>query len=148
MSIIKKKETNTNLFPNLLDVENFFSNSFFKPAWWGTHLQEEPAVNIKETDEKFEVEMAIPGIKKEDVEIDVENDILTIKSETESKTEEENKNYKRKEFSYSSFCRSFSLPAGANADEISADYKDGLVIISIPKMEIEESENKRKITLN
>jgi HSP20 family protein len=106
----------------------------------GTNL---PSVNLKESDKKIEVDLAAPGLKKEDFKIELENNLLTISSEKEEEKEESRKkdNYYRKEFNYQSFSRSFSLPEYADDNNISANYKDGILHVEIAKKE----DSKKKV---
>ena len=97
-----------------------------------------PAVNIKETDKAFEVEVAAPGMDKKDFKIEVDNNVLVISSEKQEEKEgnDENGKYTRREFSYQSFQRSFTLPMDLIDDKkIEAKYKDGILNIIIPKKE-------------
>lgn len=95
-----------------------------------------PSVNIKESENGFEVEMAAPGMKKEDFNLEIHNNVLTISSEkqTENKTEDD-KNVTRREFSYQSFSRSFTMPVIVDTDKISAAYENGILRVDIPKKE-------------
>ncbi len=95
-----------------------------------------PSVNIKESENGFEVEMAAPGMKKEDFNLEIHNNVLTISSEkqTENKTED-GKNVTRREFSYQSFSRSFTMPVIVDTDKISAAYENGILRVDIPKKE-------------
>lgn len=103
-------------------------------ATLGTNL---PSVNLKETDKKIEIELAAPGLKKEDFKIEIDNNMLTISSEKEEQKEETSKkeNYYRKEFSYQSFSRSFNLPDYTDENQINANYKDGILHVDIAKKE-------------
>ncbi|UQD57250.1 Hsp20/alpha crystallin family protein [Flavobacterium sp. K5-23] len=96
-----------------------------------------PSVNLKETDKKIEVELAAPGLRKEDFKVEINNNMLFISSEKEEEKEEKRKkdNYYRKEFNYQSFCRSFSLPDYVDENKINANYKDGILHIEIAKKE-------------
>jgi HSP20 family protein len=95
-----------------------------------------PAVNIKEDDNGFHVEVAAPGLSKEDFNVEVENDVLTIYSEKESKNKTEDSDYMRREFSYSSFKRTFTLPENVvDVDKVKASYNNGVLNISLPKRE-------------
>ena len=95
-----------------------------------------PAVNIKEDDASFMVEVAVPGMTKEDFKIDIDNNILTISSEKSEESEDKTANYTRKEYNYQSFKRSFTLPEMVvDNDKIAASYVNGELIISIPKLE-------------
>ena len=92
---------------------------------------------MKETDTQLEVELAAPGMKKEDFKVEIENHILKISSEKEEEHEEKRKkdNYVRKEFSYHSFYRSFYLPESIDESKINANYKDGVLHVIIAKKE-------------
>ena len=103
-----------------------------------------PAVNIRETDTEYALEVAVPGMKKENFEIDVEDATLTISAETETSSEAEDDNYRRREFSYSSFRRSFSLPENVDEDKVSARYEDGLLRVVLPKLTPGPLETKRR----
>ena len=121
-------------------LSNLFDDDFF-PVFT-SRTSSMPAVNIKENDKNYTLELAIPGIDKKDLKIDINEDTLTISSETKNDTDEEKDGYKRKEFSYTSFCRSFYIPENVNRDKIGASYKDGILNVELPKME----EEKNKIT--
>ena len=92
-----------------------------------------PAVNIQEDDKQFVIEMAAPGLKKEDFKINLEDHVLAISKEAEEKKEEVKENYTRREFVYNSFSRSFRLPKTILENKIKADYQDGVLKIALPK---------------
>jgi HSP20 family protein len=92
-----------------------------------------PAVNITEGKEDYKIEVAAPGLGKEDFKISLDNNVLNISSEKEVKNESKDENVLRREFSYSSFSRSFSLPDSVNGDKIKANHNDGILSIVIPK---------------
>ena len=94
-----------------------------------------PAVNIQDDEKQFLLEFAVPGMKKDDFKINLENQVLTISSEIKEENEEPKTNYTRREFGYNSFSRSFTLPKNIVAEKIKADYQDGILNISIPKDE-------------
>jgi len=94
-----------------------------------------PAVNISENKDNFEVSLAAPGMKKDDFNIDVEGNTLSISAEKNDEKEEKGEKYTRKEFSYSSFVRTFSIPDGVNKEKIDATYEDGLLKLVLPKTE-------------
>ena len=121
-------------------LSNLFDDDFFPVV--SNRTSSMPAVNIKENEKNYILELAVPGMDKKDLKIDINEDVLTISSETNNETEEEKDGYKRKEFSYSSFCRSFYIPDNVNKDKIGASYKDGILTVEIPKVE----EEKNKIT--
>jgi HSP20 family protein len=121
------------LFDNFLskDLMDWSDKNF---STMGSSL---PSVNLKETDKKIEVELAAPGLKKEDFKVEINNNMLMLSSEKKEDHEEKRKkdNYYRKEFNYQSFCRSFSLPDYADENKISANYKDGILHVEIEKKE-------------
>ena len=124
------KKTNQNPWiRDFFDVENIFGSD-----WTGVKTSL-PSVNISEDDKCFCVDVVAPGFKKEDFKINIEDDILTISAETKTESKEENKNkqYSRREYSHSSFTRSFRLPDNAKDDQVSASYKDGILNLEIPK---------------
>ncbi|MCU7551879.1 Hsp20/alpha crystallin family protein [Chitinophagaceae bacterium LB-8] len=103
-----------------------------------------PAVNIGENDQSFMVDVVAPGFKKEDFKINIDDDLLTISAETKQENKEaEGKEYTRREYSYSSFTRSFQLPDNAKADAIAAKYEDGILKITIPKTEQKPKASKQ-----
>jgi HSP20 family protein len=94
-----------------------------------------PAVNILENKEDYKVSLAVPGMKKEDFNIDVEGNMLSISCEKEENTEEKEEQFTRKEYNYTSFSRSFTLPEGVNKEKIEAKYEDGVLKLVLPKRE-------------
>ncbi len=131
------------MFPSLM-------NEFFRPDWVGGRENYEstlPAVNIKEDEMGYHLELAIPGKKKEDFNVEVEKDVLTISMETKTEDEKTDENYTRKEFSYTSFKRSFTLPETVDSEKIKAVYKDGILSFSLPKKEEALPKPKRMIEI-
>jgi len=102
-----------------------------------------PAVNTREGDDAYYVELDLPGIKKEDVEISVDKNILTIKGERKIKKEEKEEDYYRVESSYGTFSRSFTLPEKVNSEDIHATGENGVVEITIPKLKVEKDTAKK-----
>jgi HSP20 family protein len=127
-------------------VPNVFDDELF-PAFQ-TRSNSMPAVNIREDEKKYSLELAVPGIDKKDLKIDINEDVLTISSETRNETEENKDGYKRKEFSYSSFCRSFYIPENVDRDHIEANYKDGILTVGLPKQEEEKSKITRQVKIS
>ncbi|MBA5246194.1 Hsp20/alpha crystallin family protein [Marnyiella aurantia] len=97
-----------------------------------------PSVNVLEQKDSFEIQVAAPGIKKENFKIDLERNVLTVGSETREETEQKDfdGSFTRREFNYSSFSRSFTLPDSVDADRIEAAYEDGILKITVPKKDI------------
>jgi len=125
-------------------------NEFFRPDWFGgseNYVSTLPAVNIKEDDMGFILELAIPGKEKKDFNVEVDNDVLTISMESKTEEEKTEENYTRKEFSYSSFKRSFTMPETVNSEKIKASYKDGILSLELPKKEEALPKPKRMIEI-
>ncbi|HMP98972.1 MAG TPA: Hsp20/alpha crystallin family protein [Cyclobacteriaceae bacterium] len=136
------------LLPNLLSdkwLSDFFDNDRFFDADWMKRMQVMPAVNIKELDKSFEIEMAVPGMEKKDFQIKVENGMLEISSEKKEEKEEKENNYTRKEFNYTSFHRAFNLPENINEEKIDAQYLNGILKINIGKKILKEEKFHKKI---
>ncbi|TVR86265.1 MAG: Hsp20/alpha crystallin family protein [Saprospirales bacterium] len=94
-----------------------------------------PSVNIVENEDNFMVEVAAPGLDKKDFNVTVDDDILTISAERKDESEDKSGTFTRREFNYTSFSRSFHLPETCNSEKINANYKDGMLILEIPKRE-------------
>lgn len=137
-------------FPSLFD--DFVTRDFFNlPVRNAFKMGSVPAVNIRETDGAFNLEMAIPGMDKKNFKVEVENDLLTISANQENKIEEKGDDgkYTRKEFSYQSFKREFRLPENSvNESEISANYKDGILHVTVPKKETTNTKALREISIS
>ncbi|MFM8917083.1 MAG: Hsp20/alpha crystallin family protein [Bacteroidota bacterium] len=129
MSIIKKNQG------GYFSFRPFF-NEFFNDRVSLDRLfdgEEFPAVNIVEGEKSYEIEVAAPGMKKDDFKIEIENGLLTISAERKEVKKEEQKNYTRQEFYYNSFSRSFTLPENAKEDGLSAKYEDGMLRLTVAK---------------
>lgn len=107
-----------------------------------------PKVNIKETADAYAVEMAVPGMKKSDFQIDLDNNTLCISSATETENTEEDSSYTRREYGYSSFKRTFSLPETVDEEKISAKYNDGILSVYLPKKEEAKQKPPRNIEIS
>lgn len=130
-------------FADLFDNDRFFNN-----GWFGKELNQVlPAVNIKENKNEFKIEFASPGFTKKDFKIDLDENVLTVSAEKEKEKSEEKDSFTRKEFSYNSFTRSFTLPQTVNADKIDATYNDGILKLSIPKKEETKLLPKKEIKI-
>jgi len=126
MSLIRR---NTGLFPTLW-------SDVLTPDWFGgvdRFNPTLPAVNIREEEKEFVLELAVPGMKKEDFNIEVDDNVLTISMERKDEHEESDSGYTRREFKYTNFKRAFTLPETVNEDAIEALYKDGILRFSLPK---------------
>ncbi|MCM4160113.1 Hsp20/alpha crystallin family protein [Antarcticibacterium flavum] len=127
-------------WPATSTVDQFLNDSFFNWRNEMSGIAASPKTNIRETDDEFLVEMAAPGMKRDDFHVELDNDMLKIWTEKEQTNEDNNESYTRREFSYESFSRSFYLPNTVEADKIKAKYEDGMLRLMIPKKE----EAKRK----
>ncbi len=107
-----------------------------------------PAVNIVEDKDNFKVELAAPGLDKKDFKINVDGNVLTVSSEKNEEKKEDDKKFMRREFSYTSFSRSFTLPDTVHEDKISAEHKDGILTITIPKKEEAKEKPAREIKIS
>ena len=137
MALIKWN-SDANLLPAISGwLDDFFpdTNEMFRPALRGASL---PAVNITENNDAFNVKVAAPGFKKEDFKLELHNGYLTISGETKEEKEDQNERYTRQEYRYSSFNRSFTLPENVRAEEIAAEYNDGILKVTLPKKKTEE----------
>jgi HSP20 family protein len=94
-----------------------------------------PAVNIAENYNEFHIELAVPGLKKDDFKINLDKNILTISAEKKSESAEETKKFSKREYSYNSFVRSFTLPDSVDHSKIEADYTDGILKLIVAKRE-------------
>ena len=104
-----------------------------------------PAVNIREEEKEFVLELAVPGMKREDFNIEVDDNVLTISMERKDEHEESDSGYTRREFKYTNFKRAFTLPETVNEDAIEAQYKDGILRFSLPKKQEALPKPKRLI---
>lgn len=123
------------------DVASFFNDNLF----FSNFLTKDtfPAVNVKENDNAFELEVVAPGIKKDGFKLEITDEIMTISGEAESTEEKETKKYYRQEYSFESFSRQFTLPDNINTEKVEASYNDGVLRINLPKV-IEETKTGKK----
>jgi HSP20 family protein len=127
-------------------MPSFFDDDFLPVLTGG--ISSMPAVNVREDDKNFMLEVAVPGIDKKELKIDINEDLLTISSESKNESEESKDGYKRKEFSYSSFCRSFQIPENVSKEKIEANYKDGILSVTLPKVEEEKNRISRQVKIS
>jgi HSP20 family protein len=147
MSLIRRSG---NLFPAMPIFDDFLSRELFN---WGNDNHSAtsttvPSVNIRETADNYEVEVAAPGMDKKDFNITLENNLLTISSAKEKNSEQTGDKYTRREFSYQSFVRTFQLQKGVvDEDKIQAKYENGLLLLTIPKKEEVKQKPPRMIEI-
>ncbi|MDI6701069.1 MAG: Hsp20/alpha crystallin family protein [bacterium] len=139
---IQKFSPFSELFDLRKEIDALFDDRFF-----GKMLQPyyesnwTPSMDISETDKEFFVTVELPGLKKEDINLSIDNNVLTIEGERKSEKEEKGKTFHRIERSYGKFYRSVTLPKKVDEDNIKASFKDGLLNITIPKVEKEKVKN-------
>lgn len=153
MSLVKFKRRpfgnlNTHDF---FDMDDFFDNRKWMkdmlPVDFWNGKKNEPALNIKETDDNFEIELAAPGFAKKDFEVTIEDNCLNISAEKSTSEEEKDDNYTRKEFSYNAFERALQLPETVKQEEIKAAYKDGILSFNLTKKEEAKKVPPKKVEI-
>lgn len=129
--------------------ESLFNDDVFRtfPDFIATNHMNKgiPAVNMKEANDSYGVEIAAPGLSKDDLSISLEDGLLTISSENKSEKNEDSEGYTLREFSYNSFSRSFRLPEDVDEESISAKYENGVLNLEIPKMEVAKKKSPKMI---
>ncbi|MFO8023143.1 MAG: Hsp20/alpha crystallin family protein [Perlabentimonas sp.] len=132
--------------PSIVDA--FFGDDLLGNFFENTNAGTVPSVNITENKDEFGIEVAAPGLEKKDFEVDIDNNVLSISCHKEQEDEKEDEKIMRREFSYTAFKRSFSLPDGADSEKIKASYKDGILKVSIPKKEEAKEKPSRQISIS
>jgi len=135
MTFLMRRRTNE---PRTLrdEMDRLFDDFFgMTPARGERGAVWSPAVNVREDEDSFFIEAELPGMSREDIELEVEQNSLVIKGERRFEQKEEGENYHFVERSYGSFYRSFTLPKNVDADGIGAEYKDGVLTVTVPKKE-------------
>lgn len=151
MSLVKVKR-NGSLFPKLV-TDILDTDLFTRPSLLDFDgglsrlgmLANLPSVNITENTKDFKIELAAPGLEKKDFKIETDNDTLTISSEKKEEKKEEKENYRRHEFSYEGFSRSFQLPENSLPEKMEAKYENGLLKLRLPKKEATVHKPKKEI---
>jgi len=143
MSLVKFKRSP---LENLITSDFFDNNDFFDNRLWNKKL-DEPALNIKETKDAFEVELAAPGFAKKDFNVTVDNGCLNISAESSNSKEEKEDNYTRKEFSYNSFEKKLQLPDSVKEEDVKAKYKDGVLSFNLVKKEEAKNHKPKKVEI-
>lgn len=155
MSIVKfgkRRRPFANLVTSdFFDMEDFFDDRFWtrgmiSDRFWNGRSGE-PALNIKETEGHFEIELAAPGFRKEDFEVTIDNGYLNISAEKKTEEEEKEEEFTRREFSYKAFERSLMLPENVMEEEIKAKYKEGILSFKLAKKEITKKHEPKKVEI-
>ena len=148
-SLTKRDEripASRNMFSDFFtDIDRMFENDMFLMPMHLNRFGNEnmPAANLRETDKEYAIELAVPGMKRDDFNIEIDEHTLSISCQKEENINEEKDNYKRREYNYSSFNRSFRLPETVMADKIKAQYDNGVLHITVPKAAQKEQRKKR-----
>jgi HSP20 family protein len=142
MSLVKRSEwpLGNSILADLFDNDRFFSSPWLS----GRNM---PAVNIKENEKNYEVELAAPGYDRTDFSISADHGLLTVSAERHEDKEKKEDSYTRREFGFSSFSRSFNLPTNANDEKIDARYADGVLKLTIEKIEDKNGKPRKQITI-
>lgn len=143
MSLLVKRSDWPTLGGSLLS--DFFDDDRLSSPWLSGRSI--PAVNVKEGDKKFELELAAPGYEKKDFNISIDNGLLTVSAERKEENEKKDDNYTRREFGFSSFSRSFSLPANINEEDINARYEGGILKLEIAKKSEQNGKTRKAISI-
>ena len=123
-------------------------NAFFNEiAKANTFVNQNPAVNVAEEDLAYRLEVAVPGLRKEDIDLKIEDETLIISASKEEKTEESKENYTRREFNFNNFERRFEFNESIDIENIKADFSEGILSIFLPKIVEEVKETNRKIEI-
>lgn len=146
-ALLKKESLLPTWTSDLFDPGRFLSSRFFDGDGFEV-ANRVPSVNITENEKEFSIEMAAPGLEKKDFKLEVDQGILYISSEKEEETKEERKNYTRREYAYTSFSRSFTLPDNCMSDKINAQYDNGILHITLPKKEVTVSKPAKTIKVS
>jgi HSP20 family protein len=127
-------------------IDDFFNRSL--PDVIGSDfVMSRPSVNVKDFENEYVIELAAPGLEKDNFDLKIEKDSLVISASKEDKKEESGDNYSRREFNFSSFSRRFALPENLNLDTIAATYDKGILTVRLPKTDHIKTENVRKIEI-
>ena len=147
-------KSNGTIFPAIQSLfDDFFTRDWVDPSLANLPMSGAtlPAVNVVESNDDFRIEVAAPGMKRDDFKVELDNNVLTISSEREDKNEEKDAdgNYTRREFSYQSFRRRFALPEHkVLGDRIAARYADGILHVTVPKSEVAKVKPAKQIAVS
>jgi len=139
-NLVKKSDF---LSPNFL--KDFFEDDIFTDRFLRKRVM--PPVNVSEDKENYQIDVSVPGIKKENIKVSYKDRLLTISYEQKHSNEQKEKNYHKQEFQSQSFMRSFTIPKDVNIEKISSEHKDGLLVILLPKIEMSKREESIDIEI-
>jgi HSP20 family protein len=154
MSLLVKRRSG-NYLPSLVndffDTRRWFEPSIFNLETETTDLEDSlvvPEVNVLEHDKDYKIEVAVPGLERRDIKVEMENGCLTISAEKKMEDKDASRNYRRREFSYNFFSRSFNLPENVMSDKIDARYENGVLNVVLPKKEATVTKPKKEIKIS
>ncbi len=124
-------------------ISDFFGNEGYRDDYTAI-----PEANISEDENKYQIELAVPGLEKKDIKVEIDKDILKIRHESSEKKENENHRYSRREFRYNGFTRNFVIPESVDDSKMKAKYENGILMIELPKKQKSEVEQKREIRIS
>jgi len=128
--------------------DDFFNDSFFKNRHAVNCQPGSVRVNVDEDEHAYHIELAVPGLAREDIRIDLKEDVITISSERKEGAEEKNRKTLRREFGFQSFKRSFQLPESVDQENIKAQHEAGILRVELPKKEVEVENTTKQIQIN
>lgn len=144
MTLVKFRQPNEFLKPFDKSFDEMVNEFFgYTPTFFTKTNHNFGAVNVKETNDAYNLEVLLPGFSKDETNVEIEDDMLTISAKVEDTNSQSNENYTRKEFVKKSFVRSFTLPENVDTEKISADIKDGVLNVILTKKQIEEQKPKK-----
>ncbi len=155
MSLVRFKRKRP--FGDLVRSDFFDADDFFDPRFWDDDFEKTrfwtgktvaPALNIKETEDDFQIELAAPGFSKNDFEVTIENGCLNVSGKKSTSEEEKEENYTRREFSYNAFQRALQLPENVKEEEIKAHYEDGILSFKLAKNEALKKQKAKVIEID
>jgi HSP20 family protein len=147
---MKNEQTNKRENLNSIALSDFFDNDkFYRSRWFEKEFHHTlPPVNIKEDKKQFDIEFAAPGFEKNDFKVHIDQNVLTVSAEKKVEKNEENKQFTRKEFSYNTFTRSFTLPQTVDVEKIDAKYSHGILKLNIHKKTDIKTFQKKQIKID
>ncbi len=142
MTLVKYRNPGMRLSPIW---DEFFKRSLFDSSFPSVPASTVPAVNISDNGEAYNLELAVPGLKKEDITIELEDQLLVVSGASKVEKEEDAGRYFRKEFSYASFQRKFTLPEDVDGELVEASYTDGILKVKVPRKQEKQKPGARQI---
>ena len=137
MTLVRYQKPRPRIFNNLF--EDFFNDDFYDHV---EKINRKALANVMENDNEVTLELLVPGFSKEQITVEVNDNVLTVKGEIKIETIDDKKRYNRQEFNQSNFERTFTLQDNLDDDKITAKYENGVLFLSIPKLEVEEKKKK------